>query len=47
MKDLHKSWISRAKATTWLNVVLWSMGYIKDWQAYYRFQAMLRYFQSL
>jgi len=28
-------------ATTWLNVVLWSMGYIKDWQAYYRFQPAL------
>lgn len=26
-------------ATTWLNVVLWSMGYIKDWQEYYRYQA--------
>ncbi|CAE7658312.1 unnamed protein product [Symbiodinium pilosum] len=26
-------------ASTWLNVVLWSMGYIKNWKAYYEFQA--------
>ncbi|CAE6953827.1 unnamed protein product [Symbiodinium sp. CCMP2592] len=28
-------------ASTWLNVVLWSMGYIKDWKAYYEFQPAL------
>lgn len=37
--DIVHSQASETEATTWLNVVLWSMGYIKDWQAYYRFQA--------